>query len=173
MALGIVAYRGATAVGLVGLLRMVPSAVVAPLATPLADRGRRERVLVLVSTIRGVATGAAGIVVGLDGQCDRLRPRGPLDHRWDPLHTRTLSIAPIALPDRARTHQRERRKRDVGFGCHWQVHCWPLFLSSSPESPLCLPLRQVPRWPLRPSYCDCATTLRRGPRRHEVHGWLT
>jgi hypothetical protein len=34
VALGIVAYRdgGATAVGLVGLLRMVPSAVVAPLA---------------------------------------------------------------------------------------------------------------------------------------------
>jgi MFS family permease len=69
VALGIVAYRdgGATAVGLVGLLRMVPSAVVAPLATPLADRGRRERVLVLVSSIRGVATGAAGIVLALDG----------------------------------------------------------------------------------------------------------
>jgi hypothetical protein len=59
VALGIVAYRdgGATAVGLVGLLRMVPSAVVAPFAATLADRGRRERVLVLVSTIRGVATG--------------------------------------------------------------------------------------------------------------------
>jgi predicted MFS family arabinose efflux permease len=69
VALGIVAYRdgGATAVGLVGLLRMVPSAVVAPLASPLADRGRRERVLVLVSTVRGVATGAAGIVVALNG----------------------------------------------------------------------------------------------------------
>jgi predicted MFS family arabinose efflux permease len=69
VALGIVAYRdgGATAVGLVGLLRMVPSAVVAPLAAPLADRGRRERVLVLVSTVRGVATGAAGIVVALNG----------------------------------------------------------------------------------------------------------
>jgi len=42
VAVGIVAYRdgGATAVGLVGLLRMVPSAVVAPLAAPLADRGR-------------------------------------------------------------------------------------------------------------------------------------
>ena len=67
--LGIVAYRagGATAVGLVGLLRMVPSAVIAPLATPLADRGRRERVLVLVSTIRSVATGAAGIVVAQNG----------------------------------------------------------------------------------------------------------
>ena len=69
VALGIVAYRdgGATAVGLVGLLRMVPSAVFAPLAAPLADRGRRERVLVLVSTIRAVATGAAGIVAALDG----------------------------------------------------------------------------------------------------------
>src|SRR6188768_1304943 len=65
--LGIVAYRagGPTAVGLVGLLRMVPSALIAPLAAPLADRGRRERVLVL-STVRGVDTGAAGIVVALN-----------------------------------------------------------------------------------------------------------
>src|ERR687894_1795738 len=69
VALGIVAYRdgGATAVGLVGLLRMVPSAVVAPLAAPLADRGRRERVLVFVSTARGIATGAAALVVALEG----------------------------------------------------------------------------------------------------------
>jgi MFS family permease len=67
--LGIVAYRdgGATAVGLVGLLRMVPSAVAAPLLSPLADKGRRERVLVLVSTARGVATCAAAVVVGVDG----------------------------------------------------------------------------------------------------------
>jgi len=69
VALGIVAYRdgGATAVGLVGLLRMVPSAVIAPLVAPLADRGRRERVLILVSTVRGLATAAAAVVVGLDG----------------------------------------------------------------------------------------------------------
>src|SRR5215211_4208297 len=67
--LGIVAYRdgGATAVGLVGLLRMVPSAILAPLLSPLADRGRRERVLVLVSTVRGLATRAAAVVVGLSG----------------------------------------------------------------------------------------------------------
>jgi MFS family permease len=67
--LGIVAYRdgGATAVGLVGLLRMVPSAVLAPLLSPLADRGRRERVLILVSTLRGLATAAAAVVVGIDG----------------------------------------------------------------------------------------------------------
>ena len=69
VALGIVAYRdgGATAVGLVGLLRMAPSAVIAPLVAPLADRGRRERALVVVSTVRGVATGAAGLVVAVDG----------------------------------------------------------------------------------------------------------
>ncbi len=67
--LGIVAYRdgGAAAVGLVGLLRMAPSAILAPLLSPLADRGRRERVLILVSTLRGVATGAAALVVGLSG----------------------------------------------------------------------------------------------------------
>src|SRR5919106_5998817 len=67
--LGIVAYRdgGATAVGLVGLLRMVPSAILAPLLSPLADRGRRERVLILVSTLRGVATAAAAVVVGVAG----------------------------------------------------------------------------------------------------------
>jgi MFS family permease len=69
VALGIVAYRegGATAVGLVGLLRMVPSAFLTPLIAPLADRGRRERALVLISTVRGVATGGAGFVVGLGG----------------------------------------------------------------------------------------------------------
>ncbi len=67
--LGIVAYRdgGATAVGLVGLLRMVPSAILSPLLSPLADRGRRERVLILVSVLRGVATGAAALVIGVGG----------------------------------------------------------------------------------------------------------
>jgi MFS family permease len=69
VALGIVAYRdgGAAAVGLVGLLRMVPSALFAPLLSPLADRGRRERVLVVVSTLRGIATGAAAVVAALAG----------------------------------------------------------------------------------------------------------
>ena len=69
VALGIVAYRdgGAAAVGLVGLLRMVPSALCAPLLSPLADRGRRERVLVVVSTARGVATAAAAAVAASGG----------------------------------------------------------------------------------------------------------
>jgi MFS family permease len=69
VALGIVAYRdgGAAAVGLVGLLRMVPSAILAPLLSPIADRGRRERVLILVSILRGAATAAAAVVVMVSG----------------------------------------------------------------------------------------------------------
>jgi MFS family permease len=69
VALGIVAYRdgGAAALGLVGLLRMLPSAILAPLLSPIADRGRRERVLVLVSIVRGVATAGAGIVAAVAG----------------------------------------------------------------------------------------------------------
>src|SRR5918997_1341460 len=67
--LGIVAYRdgGAVALGLVGLLRMVPSAILAPLLSPIADRGRRERILILVSTVRGLATAAAAVVALLAG----------------------------------------------------------------------------------------------------------
>ena len=69
VALGIVAYRdgGATALGLVGLLRMLPSAILAPLLSPLADRGRRERVLIVVSTARGAATAAAAVVAAVSG----------------------------------------------------------------------------------------------------------
>ncbi|WP_457255498.1 MFS transporter [Pedococcus sp. P5_B7] len=67
VALGIVAYRagGATALGLVGLIRMVPAAVCAPLLSPLADRGRRERVLVVVSMVRGAVTAAAAVVAAV------------------------------------------------------------------------------------------------------------
>ncbi|MFF2488225.1 MFS transporter [Microbacterium sp. NPDC058062] len=69
VALGIVAYNdgGALALGLVGLLRMLPSAVLAPVLSPFADRGRRERVLVVVSVLRGAATAVAAIVVAISG----------------------------------------------------------------------------------------------------------
>lgn len=67
--LGVYAFRqgGATAVGLVSLLRMLPSAVVAPMAAVYADRWRRERVLVGVSGIRSVATALAAVLVGAGG----------------------------------------------------------------------------------------------------------
>lgn len=69
VALGIVAYAdgGALALGLVGLLRMLPSAILAPLLSPFADRGRRERVLVVVSTVRGLATAVAAVMVAVSG----------------------------------------------------------------------------------------------------------
>jgi predicted MFS family arabinose efflux permease len=69
VALGIVAYNdgGALALGLVGLLRMLPSAILAPVLSPFADRGRRERVLMVVSVLRGLATAVAAIVVAVSG----------------------------------------------------------------------------------------------------------
>lgn len=69
VALGIVAYTqgGALALGLVGLLRMLPSALLAPILSPFADRGRRERVLVAVSLLRAVATGLAAAILAVAG----------------------------------------------------------------------------------------------------------
>ena len=46
---------------------MVPSAIFAPLLSPIADRGRRERVLILVSVVRGLATAAAAVVIAVAG----------------------------------------------------------------------------------------------------------
>ena len=67
--LGVYAFRhgGAAAVGVVSLLRMLPSALLAPLLTPYADRWRRDRVLVAVSAVRGLATAVAAVLVATDG----------------------------------------------------------------------------------------------------------
>jgi MFS family permease len=53
VALGVFAYGagGTTAVGIAGLARMLPAAVVAPLASSLGDRFRRERVLVAAALV--------------------------------------------------------------------------------------------------------------------------
>jgi MFS family permease len=68
VALGVVAFRdgGATAVGIVALIRFVPAGLVAPFATAVADRVRRDRVLIWVGVIRAVAVGAAAVVLALD-----------------------------------------------------------------------------------------------------------
>ena len=66
--LGVVAFRqgGAGAVGLVTLLRMAPSALATPFLAAVADRGRRERVLVAVAGVRGVAIGASAALLAVD-----------------------------------------------------------------------------------------------------------
>ena len=63
--IGIVAFRdgGALAVGLVGLLRMLPAALLAPFVSAFADRVRRERVLVRVALARAVAFGLVAALV--------------------------------------------------------------------------------------------------------------
>jgi MFS family permease len=64
IALGVFAYEagGATAVGLVALLRFLPSAVVAPFAALLADRYPRQRVMLAADAIRAAALAGAATV---------------------------------------------------------------------------------------------------------------
>jgi len=59
--LGLYAYQhgGAAAVGLVGLLRVLPSVVAAPFGAVLGDRYRRERVVVAINVSRSVTIAAA------------------------------------------------------------------------------------------------------------------
>ncbi len=67
VALAVFAYRagGATAVGLVGLVRLLPAAVVAPFAALLGDRFRRKRIMVAADLARACAmAGAAAAVFG-------------------------------------------------------------------------------------------------------------
>src|SRR5215210_6011467 len=61
VAIGLVAYAdgGAVAVGLVGVLRLLPAALLGPAIAAYADRMPRERLLVASSAGRGLATLAA------------------------------------------------------------------------------------------------------------------
>jgi MFS family permease len=69
IALAVYAYEqgGAAAVGLVGLIRFLPPAVVGPFTAMLADRFRRERVMVTADLTRAVLLGAAALVMATDG----------------------------------------------------------------------------------------------------------
>jgi MFS family permease len=69
VALGVFAYAhgGTTAVGIAGLVRLLPAALIAPFATSLGDRFRRERFLLGVSLLGATAfvASAAGAVMGV------------------------------------------------------------------------------------------------------------
>jgi MFS family permease len=67
VALGLYAYDrgGATAVGLVGLLRVLPSVVAAPFGSVLGDRYPRERVVVAINVARSITIAAAAAAVFL------------------------------------------------------------------------------------------------------------
>lgn len=68
VALAVVAFDdgGAAGVGLVALIRMVPSAIGTPVITAFADRRRREQALAIVSILRAVAIGGAAAVLAVD-----------------------------------------------------------------------------------------------------------
>jgi MFS family permease len=61
VALGVFAYHagGTSAVGIAGLVRMLPAAIVAPLASTLGDRFRRERFLVAIALAGCCALGGS------------------------------------------------------------------------------------------------------------------
>ncbi len=63
VALGVFAYEtgGAVAVGVVGFVRMLPAAAIAPFAAFLCDRFRRERFLVAVALVGTVALGGSAV----------------------------------------------------------------------------------------------------------------
>jgi MFS family permease len=69
VALGLVAFAegGAAAVGVVGFIRLLPAALLAPVVGAYADRMPREHVLVASGLVRGAATLAAGAVLVVDG----------------------------------------------------------------------------------------------------------
>jgi MFS family permease len=69
VALAVVAFRdgGAEAVGLVAFARTAPAALLAPVGTALADRFRRDQVLVWSCVIRASATGVSATVLAAGG----------------------------------------------------------------------------------------------------------
>jgi len=69
IALAVFAYQegGAAAVGLVGLLRFIPSAIASPFSAMLADRYRRERVLLVAELLRTGLVALTVVVLVVDG----------------------------------------------------------------------------------------------------------
>ena len=67
VALGILAFDhgGAAAVGIVGLIRLLPAALLAPPASVVVDRYRRDHVLVGLGLVRVATLGGTAVVVGL------------------------------------------------------------------------------------------------------------
>jgi CRP-like cAMP-binding protein/predicted MFS family arabinose efflux permease len=69
IALAVFAYEegGPAAVGLVGLVRFIPSAIASPFTAMLADRYRRQRVIVVAELLRASFVALTVVVLVLDG----------------------------------------------------------------------------------------------------------
>jgi CRP-like cAMP-binding protein/predicted MFS family arabinose efflux permease len=69
IALAVFAYEegGAPAVGLVGLVRFIPSAIASPFVAMLGDRYRRELVIVVAELLRAALVALTVVVIVVDG----------------------------------------------------------------------------------------------------------
>src|SRR6185503_18142818 len=69
VALGVYAYEegGATAVGIVGLIRLVPAALVAPFSASLVDRFSRVTTMIVSDVVRFALMIGAAAVIAADG----------------------------------------------------------------------------------------------------------
>ena len=70
VALGVFAYEqgGASAVGIAGLVRLLPAAVVAPFAASLGDRFRRERFLLALTLVGSLALAGSAAAAFADAE---------------------------------------------------------------------------------------------------------
>ena len=68
VAFGVFAYEqgGASAVGIAGLVRLLPAAIIAPFAASLGDRFRRERFLLAMSLVGSLALAASAVAAFAD-----------------------------------------------------------------------------------------------------------
>jgi MFS family permease len=70
VAFGVFAYEegGVSAVGIAGLVRLLPAAVVAPFAASLGDRFPRERFLLAMTLVGAVALGGSAVAFAVDAE---------------------------------------------------------------------------------------------------------
>jgi MFS family permease len=70
VALGVFAYEqgGAAAVGIAGLVRLLPAAIIAPFAAALGDRFRRERFLLAMTLVGSLALGGSAAAAYADAE---------------------------------------------------------------------------------------------------------
>jgi MFS family permease len=70
VALGVFAYEqgGTSAVGLAGLIRLLPAAILTPVASSLGDRYRRERLLLALSLVGAAALAGSAVGAAADDE---------------------------------------------------------------------------------------------------------
>ncbi len=107
IALAVFAYDhgGATALGVLGVVRILPAALAGPLAAVLLDCIGSEPILLGAGLLRTAAIGAAGAAM-LDGAHTGLVSRSPQPSQFSPTMVRSA-------PDRRPSVSRRRRRADV------------------------------------------------------------